>query len=59
MADILRVYDGTGKSIIVLAQGTDGGIVNVYGKHEWVVRGKRIGKNVLYQRRFVTGIHQM
>ena len=32
MADILRVYDGTGKSIIVLAQGTDGGMVHVFDK---------------------------
>ena len=32
MADILRVYDGAGKSIIVLAQGTDGGMVHVFDK---------------------------
>lgn len=32
MADILRVYDGAGKSIIVLAQGPDGGIVHVFDK---------------------------
>ena len=32
MADILRVYDGTGKSIILLAQGTDGGMVHVFDK---------------------------
>lgn len=32
MADILRVYDGAGKSIILLAQGTDGGMVHVFDK---------------------------
>lgn len=32
MADILRVYDGTGKSIILLAQGPDGGMVHVFDK---------------------------
>lgn len=32
MADILRVYDGTGKSTIVLAQNTDGGFISVFGK---------------------------
>ena len=32
LADILRVYDGAGKSIIVLGQSTDGGMVHVFGK---------------------------
>ena len=32
MADILRVYDGAGKSIILLAQGPDGGMVHVFDK---------------------------
>ena len=32
MADILRVYDGAGNSIIVLGQSTDGGMVHVFGK---------------------------
>ena len=32
MADILRVYDRTGKSVIALGQNANGGLVAVFGK---------------------------